>query len=144
MTMPYLRRRALALASGFAFALHVYACSSTPAQRPRLNDEIIRVASDNWNFQGATSHTIYVPVGVNYDVNTRGPCAELIEEYWEARWSEVETDFQRMADFGFNVVRIHLQLPSFMTGPASFDNANLQRLDALVALAQERGLKLLI
>ena len=39
----------------------------------------------------------------------------LIEDYWEAEWPKVETDFRAMRRMGANVVRVHLQLGKFMT-----------------------------
>jgi len=47
--------------------------------------------------------------------------------------AKVEADFQEMKQLGANVARVHLQLERFMTGPDKANEANLDRLDRLVA-----------
>ncbi|MEN6337335.1 MAG: cellulase family glycosylhydrolase [Phycisphaerales bacterium] len=51
-------------------------------------------------------------------------------------------DFEEMRQLGANVVRIHLQLGRFMRGPAEPNDAALERLSSLVALAERSGLYL--
>ncbi|MFO8073747.1 MAG: hypothetical protein R6V85_17940 [Polyangia bacterium] len=47
-----------------------------------------------------------------------------------------------MARLGFTVVRIHLQLGRFMTGPETMNERQLARLDRLVELSERPGLRL--
>ncbi len=81
----------------------------------------------------------FVPWGFNYDHDEKG---RLIEDYWEAEWAKVREDFREMKDLGANVVRIHLQVGRFMKGPKQADQAALDRLARLLALAEETGLYL--
>ena len=49
--------------------------------------------------------------GFNYDHDEPG---RLLEDYWESDWDTVVADFSEMKALDANVVRIHLQLGSFM------------------------------
>ncbi|MCC2669650.1 MAG: hypothetical protein K0Q72_2121 [Armatimonadetes bacterium] len=77
------------------------------------------------------------PWGVNY-----GNSGRLIEDYWERDWSTVEADFAEMRDLGYNTVRVHLQLGRFMESPTRANEKSLERLDALLRLAERTGLYL--
>ncbi|MHB8864762.1 MAG: cellulase family glycosylhydrolase, partial [Pirellulaceae bacterium] len=99
----------------------------------------IRVADDQHGFVHSSSAEPFVPWGFNYDHDEDG---RLLEDYWEKEWPKVEEDFQEMKQLGANVVRIHLQLAKFMTGPNQTNEANLQRLVQLVALAEKTGIYL--
>ena len=52
--------------------------------------------------------------GFNYDHDESG---RLLEDYWESEWATVVEDFSEMKALDANVVRIHLQLGSFMDTP---------------------------
>jgi hypothetical protein len=77
--------------------------------------------------------------GFNYD---RDDAGRLLEDYWADEWGTVADDFREMRALGANVVRIHLQVGRFMTGPDQPNAANLQRLGRLVQLAEQTGLYL--
>ncbi|MHB1037047.1 MAG: cellulase family glycosylhydrolase [Pirellulales bacterium] len=99
----------------------------------------IRVAPDHRGFVAADSGKAFVPWGFNYDHDEPG---RLLEDYWEKEWPKVEEDFQEMRKLGANVARIHLQTAKFMTAPDKPNEANLDRLGRLVALAERTGLYL--
>jgi hypothetical protein len=80
-----------------------------------------------------------LPFGVNYDHDQKG---RLIETYWHDEWERVTEDFREMESMGFNLVRVHLQLHEFLTGPASVNEDNLLQLDRLVQLASKHGIYL--
>jgi hypothetical protein len=101
--------------------------------------ERIQVAEDHRGFVQAPSGARFVPWGLNYDRDDRG---RLIEDYWETEWPTVVADFQEMKDLGANVVRVHLQLGKFMSGPDRPEKKALDRLAMLVALAERTGLYL--
>lgn len=107
---------------------------TTRAEMPR-----VQVAPDHSGFVLADSNTPFVPWGFNYDHDQHG---RLLEDYWEVEWHKVEEDFGEMKELGANVVRIHLQLGAFMTGPDSTNEASLRRLALLVDLAERTGLYL--
>ncbi len=101
--------------------------------------EPVRVAEDRRSFVLSASNITFVPWGFNYDHDERG---RLLEDYWDKEWPKVEGDFQEMKQLGANVVRVHLQVGKFMTGPEKPNEANLERLGRLVALAEKLGLYL--
>lgn len=86
-----------------------------------------------------TKRGYFLPFGVNYDHDHE---RNLIETYWHTDWRRVVGDFQEMEDMGFNLVRIHLQLHEFLTGPAATSEDNLLQLDRLVQLASRHGIYL--
>ena len=100
-----------------------------PATVPR-----VQVAQDNRSFVLHPSGRPFIPWGFNYDHDEKG---RLLEDYWDKEWPKVEADFQEMKQLGANVVRIHLQVGKFMTGPDKPNEANLDRLGRLVALAEQ-------
>ena len=97
----------------------------------------IVVSPDQKGFVNEATGTPFVPWGFNYDHDESG---RLIEDYWETDWDKVVRDFRSMKGLGANVVRIHIQLGKFMTGPRSPDREALHRLGNLVKLAEEVGL----
>jgi hypothetical protein len=82
----------------------------------------------------------FTPWGFNY----LGLHGFLAEDDWHTPegWARIDRDFRQMKTLGANVVRWHLQLPTFVTGPNSIDAKQLQRLKDLLALAHETGLYL--
>lgn len=100
---------------------------------------LVQVADDNHGFVLHNSGKPFVPWGFNYDHDENG---RLLEDYWDKEWSKVEEDFREMKELGANVVRIHLQTAKFMTGPETTNEANLERLGLLVALAEKTGIYL--
>jgi hypothetical protein len=115
--------------------------SSTAAEKETKPTTIswVRVAQDNRSFVLHPSDQPFAPWGFNYDHDEKG---RLLEDYWDKEWPKVEADFQEMKQLGANVVRVHLQFGKFMTGPEKPNEANLERLGHLVALAEQLGLYL--
>jgi hypothetical protein len=74
----------------------------------------ICVSNDKHGFVMTESGHPFVPWGFNYDHDENG---RLLEDYWDKEWPKVEQDFRGMKELGANVVRVHLQLGKFMTGP---------------------------
>lgn len=104
--------------------------------------EPITLGRDGKSFvQGGTARPFRV-WGVNYDHDATGKNGRLLEDYWQEEWKTVEQDFAEMKELGANVVRIHLQLGKFMTGPGSPDQESLAQLTRLLALAEQTGLYL--
>ena len=117
------------------------AASSTAAEKEAKPTTIswVRVAQDNRSFVLNPSGQPFAPWGFNYDHDEQG---RLLEDYWEKEWPKVEADFREMKQLGANVVRVHLQVGKFMTSPEKANEANLDRLGRLVALAEKIGLYL--
>lgn len=80
----------------------------------------------------------FAPWGFNY-VGVHG---KILEEYWEEDWPRLERDFREMRSLGANVVRLHLQVVTYMKSPQQTDKAALKRLRLVLDLAQEMGLYL--
>jgi hypothetical protein len=99
----------------------------------------VRVADDKHGFVLSTSARPFVPWGFNYDHDENG---RLLEDYWDKEWPKVVADFREMKQLGANVVRIHLQIAKFMTDRERMNQANLDRLGRLVALAEKLGMYL--
>jgi hypothetical protein len=99
----------------------------------------VRVAADKSGFVLEPSGRAFRVWGVNYD---HDPPGRLIEDYWIEEWPRVEQDFAQIRKLGANVVRVHLQFGKFMTGPAVPNNAALDQLEKLLALAEREQLYL--
>jgi len=90
------------------------------------------------NFELGDSGRPFTPWGFNYV----GDFRRIVEEYWSEDWPRVEKDFREMRKLGANVVRLHLQVGTFLKTPHQVDDAELERLKRLLDLAQETGLYL--
>jgi hypothetical protein len=99
----------------------------------------IEVSPDRKGFVQRPSGRAFVPWGVNYDHDEQG---RLLEDYWDTEWSKVESDFAEIQALGANVVRIHLQVGRFLTGPETAHQPALHRLKQLLQLAERLGLYL--
>jgi len=102
----------------------------------------IRLSADGKSFVRADSGASFRVWGVNYDHDSTEPHGRLLEDYWETEWESVRGDFREMKELGANVVRIHLQVAKFLSGPDVANAKALERLRRLLALAEETGLYL--
>lgn len=99
----------------------------------------VAVSADKHGFVLQPSGEPFVPWGFNYDHDNSG---RLLEDYWDSEWTNVESHFSQMKKLGANVVRIHLQLGKFMDGLDAPNSKALDRLAALVTLAEKERLYL--
>jgi len=81
----------------------------------------------------------FVPYGFNYDHDWDG---KQIEDYWVSDWARVVGDFNEMRDLGATTVRIHLDIGAFMVDATHPNEAALNQLDKLLALAEENKIYL--
>ena len=109
-----------------------------PAQEAENALAPIRVAADGSGFVDQNSGQPFIPWGFNY----LGKHGELAEERWDVEWERIETDFREMRRLGANVVRWHLQLPTYMRSPTEVDAEQIARLQRLLDLATEHQLYL--
>ncbi len=100
----------------------------------------ISISADGKRFIVADTSQTFVPWGFNY----LGVFGGLAEEEWhtDSGWARIERDFHVMKGLGANVVRWHLQFPTYMLGPDQVDSSQLDRLRKLLALAHQTGLYL--
>ena len=101
-----------------------------------------RVGPDGKSFVLAESGATFRVWGVNYDHDSHGENGRLLEDYWDAEWETVRSDFQEMKALGANVVRVHLQFGKFMRTADTPDGKSLAQLRRLLELAEETGLYL--
>ena len=106
---------------------------------PSFADELewVRVSDDGKGFVRSKSNQRFIPWGFNYDHEGDG---KLIEDYWDDKWSTVESAFQEMKQLGANVVRIHLQFAKFMESPTKPRQHSLDQLARLIKLAEQTRL----
>lgn len=97
------------------------------------------VTEDKTGFAFQPTGRPFTPWGFNYDHDAEG---RLIEDYWVEEWPTVESHFAQMKKLGANVVRVHLQLGKFMSGPETPNNNALDRLAKLLRLAESEQLYL--
>jgi Cellulase (glycosyl hydrolase family 5) len=121
------------------FALLIFvACEN----QPPLPLEVIRTTTAGQNgFVLASSGRAFIPWGLNYDHDWSN---RLIEEYWTTEMGVVSQDFNEMKALGANVVRVHLQFGAFMLDPNTPNPAALKQLEALVKIAEETRIYLLV
>jgi hypothetical protein len=100
---------------------------------------LIAVSPDKHGFILQPSGEPFVPWGFNYDHDDAG---RLLEDYWNSEWTNVEAHFAQMKSLGAHVVRIHLQLGKFMDAPDKSNAKALERLAALLTLAEKERLYL--
>ncbi|HBL45158.1 cellulase family glycosylhydrolase [Gimesia sp.] len=106
---------------------------------PAADLDFIRVSADGKSFVTSKDQKPYVPWGFNYDHNGEG---QLLEDYWQTDWKQVEQDFAEMKQLGANVVRIHIQFGKFMSAPDQPREQALQKLGELLQLAERTGIYL--
>lgn len=123
----------LLLAHQFA-ALHA---QEQPASSASVMERV-RLSEDGTEFVMAESGTTFVPWGFNFV----GEFGRIVEEYWEDDWPSVEEDFRRMRELGANVVRLHLQVGTYMKTAGKVDRAALDLLRRTLDLGQQCGLYL--
>lgn len=114
------------------------AVGEDPAQSDTARMQRVRVSDDGSRFVLAESGATFVPWGFNFV----GEFGQIVEEYWEDDWPGVEEDFRRMRQLGANVVRLHLQVGTYMTTAEEVDQPALDRLKQTLHLAQQCGLYL--
>ena len=113
-------------------ALLLTICASAVGMEP------IRISADGTHFILKDSGIRFTPWGFNY----LGEFGTIFEEYWAEKWSAVDEDFREMKKLGANVIRVHLQLPTYMAGPDKTKPEELARLRRLCDLARDHGLYL--
>lgn len=99
----------------------------------------IAIAKDKKGFVQEPGGKPFRPWGFNYD---HDPTGRLIEDYWDAEWDKVATDFAQMKKLGANVVRVHLQFGKFMLAADKPNTKALDRLAKLLHVAETNRLYL--
>ncbi len=106
---------------------------------PAALERIVRKA-DGTALAGATTGRTFTPWGMNYD--------QRPEDWWDADWPRLVSDFREMRRMGVNTVRILLEFVKFVDPPSQGypdgtpNAAALAQLARLVRLAEQTGLYL--
>ncbi len=95
--------------------------------------ERIRVSPDGKGFIQEPSGRTFTPWGMNYSSND-------LEERWDRDWPAIGHDLAELQRLGVNVLRIHLQLHRFMSGPDEVSAPALRQLGRFLDLAESHGL----
>jgi hypothetical protein len=96
----------------------------------------VRISDSGEFFLLEPSGQRFTPWGFNYV----GDYGRIVEEYWKVEWERVEKDFREMHALGANVVRLHLQVGTYMSTPTEVDQSELCELRKTLDLAQAVGL----
>lgn len=132
------------LAASVSLALCAQAMAQSSLEAAAGHEQLDWIEVSGEGFVKSSSGEPWIPHGYNYTTNNAGDDQRLIEEIWETEWPTVASDFREMAEREANLVRYHLQLGTYMTGPATTDEAALDRLEVLAQLAEENGLYLML
>ena len=115
---------------------HLSYVATQSDQRNTLEAVELNATADGFRLR--KSGQSFTPWGFNYV----GDFGRIVEEYWHEEWSRVENDFQEMCALGANVVRLHLQVGTYMVSPDKVNQQELKHLRRVLDLAQETGLYL--
>lgn len=137
MGLSRLMARAVVWVFCIAWMAGLAGCGSTSRGSRATWLAKVRVARDSKSFVLAHSGAAFHPWGLNY-----GNHGRLIEDFWDAEWSTLETDFWKMKAMRANLVRVHLQFGKFMDSPTRPNRHALKQFARLVRLAQKTGLYL--
>ena len=111
------------------------------------NDELIRVAPDQWGFETSTSQTPFVPFGVNFVLNDKrylnvfGPGVYDREHY--------ERALAALEKLGFNTVKVFLPIAQVLPDPqvpgeARIAPGYLDNLEDFLRLAQRHHIRAVV
>jgi len=110
-----------------------------PAESPK--PELIVISSDGRGFMGRGSGRSYIPFGTNYyDPNT-GWAPRLWRRFDPEK---VRRHFRVMREMGVNCARVFLTAGSFQPNAETVERDALEKLDKLVRIARENGIRLLL
>ena len=98
--------------------------------------EPVHISKDGKHFVLKDSGKKFVPWGFNY----LGEFGTVFEEYWADDFAAVEEDFRGMKALGVNVIRIHLQVGTYMESPTKLKDEELSRLRKLLDYSESIGL----
>jgi endo-1,4-beta-mannosidase len=103
--------------------------------------ELIAVSPDSRGFVERDSKQPYIPFGANYyDPNT-GWAPKIWRQFDSER---VRRHFSVMRELGVNCARVFLAAATFQPAADTIDEQSLKKLDALVEIARQSGIRLML
>lgn len=130
-------KRALTIAVMFAAAL--LPDSSQAAERAKM--QLIVVAPDGQGFVERDSGRPFIAFGTNYYDPDTGWAPKIWREFNAQR---VRQHFGVMSELGVNCARVFLAAGSFQPDPQRVEEQALEKLDELVKIARETGIRLIL
>lgn len=125
-----------------AACLAIVAADATAQDARTARLDWIEVAGNAFVHSGSREH--WVPHGFNYTTTSVDGEQRLIEEVWEDEWDTIVGDFEEMAQREANLVRYHMQLPTYLIDRNTIDERALDRLERLAQLADDNSLYLML
>lgn len=115
-----------------------------------VNEEFIKIASDNWHFETKDSKQPFVPFGCNYyDPETYYTEEEDPENILAFgvidKFNADNTDrhFEQLENIGVNTVRIFLSVISFEPEFKQLNEENFLKVDKIIELAKKHNIKII-
>ncbi len=107
-----------------------------------MRQEFIKVASDGWHFETASSHKTFIPFGVNYyDPNTYHSdpyvAYDVIGKFDSAR---TDRQLAKIAGLGANIIRIFLSPVVFEPQLFQLKESSFKTLDTLITVSKKNNL----
>ncbi len=128
--------RFLAVLVGVAVGFSVISRAAEPA-----NMQLIVIRPDSCGFEERDSGRSYFVFGTNY----YDPHTGWAPKIWRRFDSEkVRRYFQVMSELGVNCARVFLTAGSFQPNAETIEEKSLEKLDALIEIARETGIRLLL
>jgi hypothetical protein len=127
------RRCALACATA---CVVLPAASADGARRVHPAAALEPITVRGSGFETARTHRPFLRYGFNYAAPS-----DYIEAPTAGRLATMREGFSKMHAMGGNIVRIHLQLPTFMRSPRTLDRRALRALRTVLATASDAGLR---
>jgi len=103
--------------------------------------ELIVVTSDGKGFAERDSGRSYIPFGTNYYDPHTGWAPKIWRQFDAEK---VREHFQLMSKIGINCARVFLTAGSFQPDAKTVDEQSLKKLDTLVKIARETGIRLIL
>jgi endo-1,4-beta-mannosidase len=114
---------------------------TTSRAAERSNMQLIVVASDGQGFMERDSGRPYIPFGTNYYDPHTGWAPKLWRQFDSAK---VQEHFRLMSKLGVNCARVFLAAASFQPEIKTIDERSLKKLDTLIKIASETGIRLIL
>jgi endo-1,4-beta-mannosidase len=116
-----------------------FSATISATERPKM--ELIAVTPNGRGFVECSSGRLYIPFGTNYYDPHTGWAPKLWRQF---NPKKVREHFRVMSEIGVNCARIFLTAGSFQPTSETIEEQALTKLDKLVEIARDRGIRLIL
>lgn len=116
-----------------------FGMTSSAAERSKMH--LIMVTADGQGFAELDSGRPYIPFGTNYYDPHTGWAPKIWRQFDAEK---VRQHFRLMSEIGVNCARVFLTAASFQPNAETIDERSLKKLDTLVKVARETGIRLIL